>query len=85
MNPILTPAIIRQAAASIAGTVLFIVATRLNVHLTEQMSADMIAAFTSLLSIAFYVAIRVLAKRWPWVEQLLLSANVPRYEQEKKR
>lgn len=79
MNQLLLPAIIRQTVPAIVGMITAMLFSRFGIVISDQTSVDLTAAFTSLVTVAYYVAIRVGAKQFPWLEKLLGNANVPLY------
>lgn len=79
MNQLLLPAIIRQTVPAIVGVVTAVVFKHFGVVLSDQASVELTAGFTSLVTVAYYVGVRLAAKKWPGAEKFLLNTNVPLY------
>ena len=79
MSELLLPGVIRTVVPAVVGTVTAMLFSRFGIVLSDQTSVDMTAAFTTLVTIGYYVAIRVGAKQFPWLEKLLGSSNAPLY------
>lgn len=84
MNQLLLPAVIRTAVPAIVGAVTAMLASRFGIGISEQTSVDMAAAFTTLVTIGYYVAIRLAAKQFPGLERLLGDTNAPLYSTRKR-
>lgn len=72
-------ATIRLAAAYVVGVLLTWVAETLGVGIDEETSTAMRDAVTMLLSVGYYLVIRILATRLPWIEWLLVVPKSPVY------
>lgn len=84
MTQLLLPGVIRTAVPAIVGAVTAMLASRFHIVISDQTSVDMTAAFTTLVTIAYYVTIRVGAKQFPWLEKLLGDTSVPLYSTRKR-
>lgn len=82
---LLTPGIIRTAVPALVGWLITVLAERWQIIITDGTRAEMVAAFTAIATVAYYVLIRVLSKEYPWLEKLLGSDNQPLYRQKKTR
>lgn len=85
MTQLLLPGVIRTAVPAIVGFVTAMLASRFGIVISDQTSVDMTAAFTTLVTIGYYVAVRIASKQWPWLEKLLGSDSVPLYSNRKHR
>lgn len=79
MSELLLPAIIRTAVPAIVGAITAMLASRWGVIISDHTSVDLTAAFTTLVTIGYYVLIRIGAKQFPWLEKLLGSSTAPLY------
>lgn len=79
MNPDKTPALIRTLVPILVGHLLTLLARHFNIIINEESQLQMIAAFQTIVTILYYAVIRQLAEKYPWIEILLGSSQVPYY------
>lgn len=86
MSELLLPGVIRTLVPAIVGAVAAMLASRFGIVLTDQASVDLTAAFTSIVTVVYYVGIRIVAQRFnvPGLEKLLGSNNPPLYLKARK-
>lgn len=86
MSELLMPGIKRTIGPAVAGFLLATLASRWGIVLTEKASVEFTAAITSVLTVVWYVGIRVAAQRlnMPALEKLLGSGDTPLYLKARK-
>ncbi len=75
----LVPSIVRTATPYIYGLVAAMLLKKFGYAIDEKTSGEMMAAISGLLSAGIYIAIRIAAKKYPKLELLLGTLNVPVY------
>lgn len=74
--------IIRTAVPYLVGLVVSLGVT-LGVEVPTEAQTALASLLTFAIGLAYYVAVRWAAKRWPWLEVLLGSPKAPTYPTEK--
>lgn len=73
----MNPAIVRTIVPYVVGLAVTL-AARWGINL--EPSAELTGALTVVIGAVYYVAVRLLAKRWPALERLLGSRQAPNYQ-----
>ena len=79
MNDFVT-GLIRTYVPIIVGAVVAWLLT-LGIDLDAETQAGLVIALTGVLQAAYYTLIRLVAKKFPWVESLLGSSKKPEYKE----
>lgn len=72
----MTPSFVRTIVPYVIGFIITL-AARWGIDIGP--SAELTGALTVLIGTAYYVAVRLLAKRWPGLERLLVVKSTPTY------
>lgn len=75
----LVPSIVRTVTPYLYGLVAAMLLKKFGYAIDEKTSGEMMAAISGLLSAGIYIAIRIAAKKYPKLELLLGTSNVPVY------
>lgn len=75
----LIPSITRTVAPYLYGLIATVLLKRFGYVIDEKTSAEMLAAISTLVGAGVYIAIRLIAQKFPIAEKLLGSSNVPVY------